>query len=260
MKCKICSSYSELFANARVLGKYSIEYFQCHNCGFIQTEEPFWLDESYSRVINNFDIGIVSRNMSNAAVSKALISTFFNSNAKFIDYGGGYGIFVRLMRDYGFNFYLYDKFCQNLFAKGFDIEESNHMHFELLTAFELFEHFLDPLGELLKLLNISPNILISTELIPSFKPKPGQWWYYGLQHGQHIAFYTLSSLKYMATRSKINFFSNNRNLHLFTSKKINQSLFKLLCTYEIANILNIFFRRTSLLATDYEALTGTHLM
>ena len=32
----------------------------------------------------------------------------------FIDYAAGYGFFVSLMRDYGFNFYWQDKYCENL--------------------------------------------------------------------------------------------------------------------------------------------------
>jgi hypothetical protein len=35
-KCKICGSHSYHFANADVLQKYDVTYFQCSNCKFIQ--------------------------------------------------------------------------------------------------------------------------------------------------------------------------------------------------------------------------------
>ena len=71
---------------------------------------------------------------------------FFDPKAKFLDYGGGYGMLVRLMRNYGFDFYYFDKYCQNLFANGFDLKDSACSRFELLTAFELFEHFSEPVS------------------------------------------------------------------------------------------------------------------
>ena len=52
-KCKICDSNSHYFATAKVLQKYNVDYFQCSNCGFVQTEEPYWLDEAYSEAIRS---------------------------------------------------------------------------------------------------------------------------------------------------------------------------------------------------------------
>jgi hypothetical protein len=50
---------------------------------------------------------------------------------------GGYGMFVRLMRDGGFDFHREDPLCDNLFAQGFDRQDDGT--FELVTAFEVFE-------------------------------------------------------------------------------------------------------------------------
>lgn len=61
---------------------------------------------------------------------------------------------------------------------------------ELVTAFELFEHFEQPLQELESLLRYSRNILLSTL---TYKEKEGypdkDWWYYAPHVGQHISFY-----------------------------------------------------------------------
>jgi len=117
-----------------------------------------------------------------------LLALFFNKNGKFLDFAGGYGVFVRLMRDIGFDFVLYDKYTQNLFAKGFEYNPSHKI--EAITTFESFEHFAKPMDEIESMLKISKNIIFSTELLPDPIPKPEDWWYYGLEHGQHISFYS----------------------------------------------------------------------
>jgi len=260
MNCKVCNSISDVFANGKILNKYFIIYYQCKHCGFTQTEEPYWLKDVYSQAINNSDIGMLSRNIANTIVSRAIISVFFNPEARFVDYGGGYGIFVRLMRDYGFAFYRLDKYCQNLFTKGFDFEESAHDTLELMTAFEVFEHFPNPSDNLDELLKISSNILFTTELVPASNPKPEEWWYYGLDHGQHISFYTVKSLQYLANSKGLNLYTNSRNFHLFTKKQISPFLFRLLCNNKLSTLCNLFNRRSSLLAVDYEAITGKRLI
>jgi hypothetical protein len=40
--------------------------------------------------------------------------------------------------------------------------------------------------------------MFSTLLVPEPAPKLEDWWYYGLEHGQHIAFYTRKSLAVLA--------------------------------------------------------------
>ena len=260
MNCKICNNQSYFFANGKILQKHLIAYYQCGQCGFIQTEEPYWLTEAYSEAINESDVGIVSRNISYARLAKIIITAFFDSSGRFIDYAGGYGLFVRLMRDYGFDFYHFDKYCENLFAKGFDLDESRNVSFEVLTAFEVFEHFIDPVAELDELLKLSSNVLFSTELVPPSNPKPEEWWYYGLEHGQHISFYNIKSLQCLARSKKLFFHTNRRNLHLFTKKKISNLLFRLICSGSTSKILDTFIRRKSLLASDYESITGISLI
>jgi Zn ribbon nucleic-acid-binding protein len=45
--CKICNGDMTLHDTAQILNKYTVEYYHCLRCGFIQTEEPYWLDEVY---------------------------------------------------------------------------------------------------------------------------------------------------------------------------------------------------------------------
>jgi hypothetical protein len=256
-KCKICTHPSEHFSKAIMLKKYETNYYKCDKCGFVQTEEPYWLDEAYSQAINRNDVGLVDRNIRLAKTSNAIISAFFNSDDRFIDYGGGYGLFVRLMRDAGFDFYRYDEFCKNLFAQDFEAEFKANNKYELLTAFEVFEHLANPLDEIKKMLGFSQNILFTTELLPASIPKPGSWWYYIPEYGQHVSFYTMKTLSVIAEKHSINLYSDGRSLHLFTARKVSPLLFRLVAKQKkVASAITAVSRRESLIPSDYEKITG----
>jgi hypothetical protein len=253
MTCKICLSPSSLFDRATILGKYEISYFRCANCGFIQTEDPYWLDEAYSSAINVTDTGIIARNLRYSRISAAIISAFFNKNDRFLDYAGGYGVFTRCMRDRGFDFYWSDPFCANLVARGF--ESKNAEKFPLFTAFEVFEHLVDPIPEVKKMLENTSSILFTTELHSKEKPlKSHEWWYYALEHGQHVSLHTTESLKEMATQFKLNFYSDGKAIHLMTDKKINPLLFLLTVKMASRGWLNRFSHMKSKTESDMIAL------
>lgn len=199
------------------MNKYVISYFYCNNCGFLQTEEPFWLQEAYREPINISDTGYLQRNLYYSKKLTILLFFWFNKDGKFLDYAGGYGVFVRLMRDIGFDFYWYDLYSQNLFARGFEHKEGTK--YQAITCFEAFEHFINPIKELEKILSLSSNIIFTTELLPSPIPKPEEWWYYGLDHGQHISFYSKKTFEYIAQKYNLNY-ANINSLHFLTKKKI----------------------------------------
>lgn len=249
MICKICSTNSEIFSQAEILNKYSIKYFKCPNCGFIQTEEPYWMEEAYSEVINRSDIGLLKRNIELSKTTKAVLSLLFDKRKKFLDYGAGYGVFVRLMRDLGFDFYWFDKFSDNLFAKDFETKQSDK--YELLTAYEVFEHLVEPVDEVENMLKFSDNILFSTFLVPQSNPKPGEWWYYALDHGQHISLYSRRALEVLAKKFGLNFYTNGKNIHLFSKKKKNNFVYKIISFPYIPGIMSPILKSKSLLDDDY---------
>lgn len=260
MKCKICRRPTSEYANAVVLGKHDARYFQCTQCGFVQIEDPHWLAEAYSDAITASDLGLVARNLGNSKICRALLPIFFNPAGKFVDYGGGYGLFVRMMRDTGFDFFLYDPLCDNLFAKGFTAELATEQQIELVTAFEVFEHLVDPLHDIEKMVRFSPNILFSTLLLPATNPKPAEWQYFGLEHGQHISFYTEASLAAIAAQFGLHVHSCRRSLHLFSQHKLKHpKLFDWVAHYKAASILSVIRKRPSLTPDDYHLITGMYL-
>src|SRR5680860_251113 len=204
MLCKICHTKNKKIFTAKVLNKYEIDYFFCDKCGFLSPSNPYWLDEAYVFSINISDSGIMKRNISFSASSLNIIYYFFNCQKIFLDYAGGYGVFVRLMRDIGLDFKWQDNFSQNLLARGFEYCE-NDKKIELITAFEVFEHFVNPLEEIEKMLKISKNILFSTTLLPEGVPASKDWWYYGFNHGQHVSFYSKKTFEVIAKKYNLNY-------------------------------------------------------
>lgn len=226
MKCKICNSLVEFLFKEKILNKYIISYFQCPQCKLMHTEEPFWLEEAYQKPINIYDTGVMSRNIRFSKITARMIYFLLNKNEQFFDYAGGHGLFVRMMRDKGFDFYWDDKFCQNIFACGFEVEEQKK--YELLTCFEVIEHVPEPLKTFEMMAQISDNILFSTEVLPEPIPKGKEWYYYGFLHGQHIQFYSIKTLKYIADYFKYNLYSNGGSLHFLSKKKLSSMGVKLL--------------------------------
>jgi hypothetical protein len=164
-----------------------------------------------------------------------------------------------MMRDKGYNFCLYEPSSENLFAKSFEIKLPTNVTFQVLTAFEVLEHLRDPLAELAQMRELSTNIFFSTTLLPIPSPKPSEWWYYSLEEGQHISLYTEKSLRYLAERLGTKIYSNGRNYHLLTDKRILPAIYALAVRTRISNITNQFIHRPSLLPQDYSGITGRPL-
>jgi len=259
-QCCICLGTMAPFAEAKVLHRYTVSYFRCESCGFVQTEPPYWLDEAYGEAIARSDVGLVSRNQRLAIHTRALIAAFFDPAGRFLDYAGGYGLFTRMMRDAGLDFYHWDSYCPNLFAQQFKGDPTKARGcYELVTAFEVLEHLLDPVQEVERLLQMTDSLLFTTLLLPSHVPKPGTWWFYGLEHGQHVSIYSSVTLARMADRLGVSLLSDGAWLHLFTRKKLSRPLFGLVSRYKVALLVAATGRRKSLIPADYESVTGSKL-
>ena len=256
--CKICNSVSRPFANARVLARHDVRYYRCDTCGFVQTEHPYWLDEAYGTALIAADVGVAQRNIELAAITQAVIQQFFRADARFLDYGGGYGLFVRLMRDRGFDFRWHDRYAQNLLSRGFEAE-ADADGFELVTAFEVLEHLVDPVPEVADMLRRGSSLLCTTRVLPPSNPKPNEWWYYALSGGQHVSLFTLDALRRLAARFGRRLLTDGQSIHLFTERDVSERRFRLVSRAPLSALLNRLRRRPSLTPSDFQQLTGERL-
>lgn len=258
-QCKICGSSSAPLAKTQVLKKFDVKYYSCMQCGFIQTESPYWLDVAYSNAIARSDIGLIGRNIKLSNFCAVYIPLFSNPKERFLDYGGGNGMFVRMMRDWGFNFFWLDKFAVNQFASGFEAGENER--FAALTAFEVFEHLIHPLNDIAEMFKYSDTIIFTTRLLPRWRIMPTEWWYFTPDTGQHISLYSREALEIIAKKFNVHFSSNGISLHVFSSSPPPGLLLKTLSFSAIATSLAalVNFRRRSLLDEDYFCITGTRL-
>lgn len=252
VSCKVCGTPSVFFGETDVLKKYLVQYFRCERCGFIQTESPYWLEEAYSSAIAMQDVGIMQRNLANCEITSAVLNLLFPKVSGAVDFGGGHGVFVRLMRDKGFNFYWSDLHATNDYARGFECQEG--LTYDFLTAFEVLEHLTDPVADLSKLMSLSDNVFVSTCIVPQPTPGLSDWWYYVPTTGQHIAFYTTESLRILAVRFGRKLLSVGP-YHLFTKKPQSTLLYRLATSLRIARIVNATSRRPGLIENDFQQMT-----
>ncbi|CAM4096247.1 class I SAM-dependent methyltransferase [Gillisia limnaea] len=230
MTCRICADLSNKIFSKKILRKYDVDYYQCENCYFLQTEFPFWLEEAYSTgAISALDVGIMSRNLLLLHKTQNILGKLFSNFNAFsaVDYGGGEGVFVRLMRDKGFNFYRQDLHADNLYARYFDVKDLPVSHkFDILTAFEVFEHLPNPIEEITKMFNYSDTILLSTELQPTRHiSELKDWWYFVPETGQHVSFYTEDAFDRIAKKFNVYYYTDSINLHILSREKFSANPF-----------------------------------
>ena len=234
-------------------------FARCQACGFVHAIDPDWLDAAYEPPINETDLGVVGRSVRMARLTRNVVCGLLDPAAAVLDYGGGYGITVRMLRDSGIDAWRWDPYCENLFARSFESPPDDGRRFDLVTAFEVAEHLPDPLETFSDFFQRGDNLFFSTSLLPDPCPVPGDWEYYGLEHGQHIAFYTLAALRAIARRHRKHLISNGRNLHLMTARPASSFWFRLLVSDRFSEMAGTLHRRllgrdrASLLPADFEA-------
>lgn len=219
-KCAICGTQTKEAFRATVLKKYEAVYNRCGACGFLQAEKPHWLDEAYSDAIATADTGLVQRNFSIAAKLAPMLYFGMDPKGTYVDAAGGYGMLVRLMRDFGFEFFWEDRYCQNILAKGYESEKVSGP-VKGITAFEVMEHLLDPLdfvSEQMTKFN-TRTMIFTTELYVGEHSPTKDWWYFAFPTGQHISFFQEKTLYEMAKKLGTRYYQL-AGMHIFSDQPV----------------------------------------
>jgi hypothetical protein len=195
--CRLCGCATTSAFAKRVLGRFDVRYFTCRSCESLQTEPPYWLTEGYKDcTLSALHTGAADRILLNVALVTAVVWVL-GINGRILDYGGGDGLLCRLLRDIGFDCWIYDKFSKPSYGQGFSADLNKA--FELITSFEVFEHFANPALEVEELFSTEASaILISTVL---YRGQGADWWYLSPESGQHVFFYSERAIRLIAERT-----------------------------------------------------------
>ena len=193
-------------ANGRFLPPSGIffQYFLCGNCGFCFAPEICsWTTAEFENRIYNKDYAEVDPDCSGPrprANAANLIELFGErrSEIRHLDYGGGSGLLSELLHKAGWNSTSYDPFHD----KGVRLGDLGK--FDLITAYEVFEHVPDVTALMsdLRLLLAHDGIVLFSTLLSDGKLGQGQgttWWYASPRNG-HISLFSRKSLAILAAR------------------------------------------------------------
>jgi hypothetical protein len=186
-----------------------------------------------------------------------IIALNSDSRGRFLDFGGGHGIFVRRMRDLGLDFHWEDKYCANLYAAGFEADPES-VGYSLCTCFEVVEHLENPLEILRSLLDRSEMVLFSTELAPMHFEQFWNWPYIGQHHGQHIGFMQAKSLDWLASALGVQVLTNRSTLHFLSHRGRAAWRLRIPSARWSARMFNVFVKYDSLTLQDNALMAVPH--
>lgn len=197
--CRLCGARAAFWGRKRVLNRYDISYYLCSNCGSLETETPYWLEEAYDVTGLGDDLGAGQRTIDLVLKTSALLDQIkLPAGAECIDFGAGLGLFTRLMRDRGLNFLSYDRYAKPFFSDRNNVTTIAGRSPAVVTAFEVLEHFPDPAQDLEQLFDSRPAlVIVATEL---FNGQDETWPYFAAEGGQHVFFYSPKAMTQIADR------------------------------------------------------------
>lgn len=194
-----------------------IAYYLCKCCGFcLAPSIAAWPKADFKEFIYNKDYIVVdpdyaiTRPRDNAV---AQINLFGELGAKInhLDFGGGDGLLSRTLNDAGWNSETYDPFVRS------DVAADGSKQYDLITAFEVFEHVPDPqdLVETLASLIKPDGLIMFSTMLADTEIKRGHtldWWYAAPRNG-HISLFSKNSLRWLATGHSLKFGSYTEGFH-----------------------------------------------
>ncbi|MDP9039967.1 MAG: class I SAM-dependent methyltransferase [Acidobacteriota bacterium] len=210
--CKVCGGQADLFDIVDFnkschrtqyplgLSGVPVSYRMCHECRFVFTDffEGFTADE-WKRYVYNKDYETVDPDYLSVrpALNARDIGTLLHgrkSSVIGLDYGGGNGMTMSLLRQDGWAFDTYDPFGQT------DMSQERVGRYNFCSAVEVFEHLPDPIGSMREIVEkASPDrliILIGTQTLDGNVSDETRlsWWYAAPRNG-HVSLYSKKSLQ-----------------------------------------------------------------
>ena len=211
-------SCEEIHGKYLPLAGIPIYYFLCEQCGFCFAPEfSEWKKEDFEQKIYNNDYVLVdpeyveirpngcARNLMGMMGDKAL-------GIRHLDYGGGSGLLSEILRKAGWHSTSYDPFVDR------DVNPSDLGKYDLITAYEVFEHVPDVtlLISTLSLLLVQDGIILFTTVLSDGNisvHKRIDWWYASPRNG-HISLFSSKSLAIFGAMEGFRFNSSSTSFHV----------------------------------------------
>lgn len=203
----------------------------CNSCDYLYLANPSWLDIAYQDEFYG-DTGYVERNIDLARKSLILFRSWKAiSHQKSLpiacDLGAGLGMYARMMRDNGYQFYGSDEYAGMPLIKPFTSPDSTDH--SIKTAFEVVEHLPSLPCFLEQNIDGVDLFLFSTQLRRTGEIPNDDWWYYAFANGQHISFHSPRSLAVAFARAGYDqqfLISYRSSLHAFAATKAWRQAFR----------------------------------
>jgi SAM-dependent methyltransferase len=196
-----------------------VYYAQCCGCGFCFAPGLWlWTMREFEENIYNADYVNADPHYAEArpTASAADLVSLFGAQAtaiRHLDYGGGHGMLSRLLGEAGWSSMSYDPFVD----KTLDLSAIGR--FDLITAYEVFEHVPDVgrlMADLTSLLAPDGMVLFSTMLSDGhIAPRQRLDWWYAAPRNGHISLYSRASLELLAAKNGLNLGSFSDVFHVF---------------------------------------------
>jgi 2-polyprenyl-3-methyl-5-hydroxy-6-metoxy-1,4-benzoquinol methylase len=195
-----------------------ITYYLCQQCGFCFAPEFLsWNMKDFSRHIYNRDYLRVdpdykeARPTGQAEMIESLLGQE-KAGISHLDYGSGEGLLTRKLRKRGWKSDAYDPFVSP------DLSVQVLGSYDLVTAFEVFEHVpdVDGLMSELALVTKRQGILLFSTLLSDGQIRSGRrldWWYASPRNG-HVSLYSSTSLAMVLAKKGFKLVSLSPGLHV----------------------------------------------
>ncbi|WP_431857371.1 class I SAM-dependent methyltransferase [Azospirillum sp.] len=202
--CRLCGGATRFRMFRTVRGRHVTGYFLCGACGSLQTEAPHWLEEAYAHTTVGPDYGICRRTLQLVIECFGLFTLLqLDGRRTFVDFGGGNGLFTRMMRDRGFNMLSYDKYQAPFYSDVYVVPDYAAAKPDVVTAFEVFEHLPNPGADIDALMAGRPDLVVFTT--DTFDGQGPDWGYLAPETGQHVFFYGRAAFAWIAERYGMEF-------------------------------------------------------